>query len=73
MPKNFFTLLDSYENYPAAKSLEPDGEPCEFDTRRHVANRHRRKRELEFWSGDNFLAVDSPAKLNFVNVARTLV
>jgi hypothetical protein len=26
-------LLDSYQNHPKAKSLGPDGKPCEFDTR----------------------------------------
>jgi hypothetical protein len=34
VPKNFFMLLDSYQNHPEAKSLGPDGKPCEFDTRR---------------------------------------
>jgi hypothetical protein len=33
LPKNFFMLLDSYQNHPEAKSLGPDGKPCEFDTR----------------------------------------
>jgi hypothetical protein len=33
VPKNFFMLLDSYQNHPEAKSLGPDGKPCEFDTR----------------------------------------
>ena len=33
LPKNFFMLLDSYQNHPEAKSLGPDGNPCEFDTR----------------------------------------
>jgi hypothetical protein len=32
VPKNFFMLLDSYRNHPEAKSLGPDGKPCEFDT-----------------------------------------
>ncbi len=31
--KNFFMLLDAYQNHPEAKSLGPDGKPCEFDTR----------------------------------------
>src|SRR6202051_5005576 len=31
--KNFFMLLESYQNHPEAKSLGPDGKPCEFDTR----------------------------------------
>ena len=26
--KNFFMLLDSYQNHPEAKSLGPDGKPC---------------------------------------------
>ena len=30
--KNFFMLLDCYQNHPEAKSLGPDGKPCEFDT-----------------------------------------
>jgi hypothetical protein len=33
LPKNFFMLLDSYQNHPEAKSLGPNGKPCEFDTR----------------------------------------
>ena len=33
VPKNFFMLLDSYQNHPEAKSLGPNGKPCEFDTR----------------------------------------
>src|ERR1700687_216628 len=33
LPKNFFMLLDSYQNHPEAKSLGPDGNPCQFDTR----------------------------------------
>lgn len=33
VPKNFFMLLESYQNHPEAKSLAPDGGPCEFDTR----------------------------------------
>ena len=30
--KNFFTLLDSHQNHPEAKSLGPDGKQCAFDT-----------------------------------------
>jgi hypothetical protein len=33
LTKNFFMLLDSYQNHPEAKSLGPDGKQCEFDTR----------------------------------------
>ena len=33
VPKNFFILLDSYRNHREAKSLGPDGNGCEFDTR----------------------------------------
>jgi hypothetical protein len=33
VPKNFFMLLDAYQNHPEAKSLGPDGKQCEFDTR----------------------------------------
>jgi hypothetical protein len=32
LPKNFFMLLESYQNHPEAKSLGPDGKPCDFDT-----------------------------------------
>ena len=32
VPKDFFMLLDAYQNHPEAKSLGPDGKPCEFDT-----------------------------------------
>src|SRR5207237_920627 len=33
LPKNFFMLLDAYQNHPEAKSLGPDGKPCESNTR----------------------------------------
>jgi hypothetical protein len=32
LTKNFFMLLESYQNHPEAKSLGPDGRACEFDT-----------------------------------------
>jgi hypothetical protein len=38
--KNFFMLLDSYQNHPEAKSLGPDGKPCEFDTRGLLKRAH---------------------------------
>ncbi len=38
--KNFFMLLDSYQNHPEAKSLGPDGKPCEFDTRGFLQRAH---------------------------------
>jgi hypothetical protein len=38
--KNFFMLLDSYENHPETKSLGPDGKPCEFDTRGLLQRAH---------------------------------
>ena len=31
-PVNFHQLAESYQNHPEAKSLGPDGKPCEFDT-----------------------------------------
>lgn len=40
MPKNFFMLLDSYQNHPEAKSLGPNGEPCEFDTQGLLQRAH---------------------------------
>jgi len=39
VPKNFFMLLESYQNHPEAKSLGPDGRPCEIDTRGFIAAR----------------------------------
>jgi hypothetical protein len=30
--KNFFMLLESYQNHPEAKGLGPDGKPCEAET-----------------------------------------
>ena len=33
-------LLDSYQNHPEAKSLGPDGKPCEFDTRGLLQRAH---------------------------------
>lgn len=38
--KNFFMLLDSYQHHPEAKSLGPDGKPCEFDTRGLLQRAH---------------------------------
>ncbi|HLW55555.1 MAG TPA: hypothetical protein VKW06_22190 [Candidatus Angelobacter sp.] len=40
LPKNFFMLLDSYQNHPEAKSLGPNGNPCEFDTRGLLQRAH---------------------------------
>lgn len=40
VPKNFFMLLESYQNHPEAKSLAPDGKPCEFDTRGLLQRAH---------------------------------
>ena len=40
LPKNFFMLMDSYQNHPEAKSLGPDGKPCEFDTRGLLQRAH---------------------------------
>ena len=40
LPKNFFMLLDSYQNHAEAKSLGPDGKPCEFDTRGLLQRAH---------------------------------
>ena len=40
MPKNFFMLLESYQHHPEAKSLAPDGKPCEFDTRGLLQRAH---------------------------------
>ena len=33
LTKNFFMLLESYQNHPEAKSLGPNRKPCLFDTR----------------------------------------
>ena len=38
--KNFFMLLESYQNHPEAKSLGRDGRPCEFDTRGLLQRAH---------------------------------
>jgi hypothetical protein len=40
VPKNFFMLLDAYQNHPEAKSLGPDGKACEFDTRGLLQRAH---------------------------------
>jgi hypothetical protein len=40
LPKNFLMLLDSYQNHPEAKSLGPNGKPCEFDTRGLLQRAH---------------------------------
>jgi hypothetical protein len=33
-------LLDAYQNHPEAKSLAPDGGPCEFDTQGLLQRAH---------------------------------
>jgi hypothetical protein len=38
--KNFFMLLDSYQNHPEAKSLGPDGKPCNSETRGLLQRAH---------------------------------
>jgi hypothetical protein len=38
--KNFFMLLDSYQNHPEAKSLGSNGKPCDFDTRGLLKRAH---------------------------------
>jgi hypothetical protein len=38
--KNFFMLLDSYQNHPEAKSLGPHGEPCRPETRGLLQRAH---------------------------------
>ena len=40
MPKNFFMMLESYQNHPEAKSLGPNGRPCESDTRGLLLRAH---------------------------------
>ena len=40
LAKNFFMLMDSYQNHPEAKSLGPTGKPCEFDTRGLLQRAH---------------------------------
>jgi hypothetical protein len=40
LPKNFYMLLDAYQNHPEAKSLGPDGRPCEFDTQGLLQRAH---------------------------------
>lgn len=38
--KNFFMLLDSYQNHSEAKSLGPDGQPCRPETRGLLQRAH---------------------------------
>src|SRR5260370_4538403 len=40
LAKNFFMLMDSYQNHPEAKSVGPNGKPCEFDTRGLLQRAH---------------------------------
>jgi hypothetical protein len=40
LAKNFFMLLDTYQNHPEAKSLGPDGKPCDFKTRGLLQRAH---------------------------------
>jgi hypothetical protein len=40
VPKNFFMLLESYQNHPEAKSVGPDGKPCGPDTRGLLGRAH---------------------------------
>jgi hypothetical protein len=40
VPKNFFMLLNAYQNHPEAKSLGPDGNPCDSKTRGLLQRAH---------------------------------
>jgi hypothetical protein len=40
LPKNFFALLDSYQDHPEAKSLGPDGKACDSDTQGLLQRMH---------------------------------
>jgi hypothetical protein len=40
VPQNFFMLLESYQNHPEAKSLGPNGEPCDSYTRGLLQRAH---------------------------------
>jgi hypothetical protein len=40
VPKNFYMLLDTYQDHPESKSLGPDGKSCEFDTRGLLQRAH---------------------------------
>jgi hypothetical protein len=40
VPKNFFMILNSYQNHPEAKSLGPDGNPCASKTRGLLQRAH---------------------------------
>jgi len=40
VPKNFFMLLESYQNHPEPKSLGPNGRPCESGTRGLLQRAH---------------------------------
>jgi hypothetical protein len=40
VPKNFFMLPDAYQNHPEAKSLGPDGNPCDSKTRGLLQRAH---------------------------------
>jgi hypothetical protein len=40
VPKNFFMLLDAYQNHPEAMSLGPDGHPCDTKTRGLLQRTH---------------------------------
>lgn len=53
--KNFFMLLDSYQNHPEAKSLGPDGKPCEFDTRGLL---RRKESDHHFEQGEDLSLLD---------------
>jgi hypothetical protein len=39
-PVSFYQLVESYQNHPEAKSLGPDGKPCELDTRGLLQRAH---------------------------------
>jgi hypothetical protein len=40
VPKNFFMLLESYQNHPEAKSLGPNGKACAYETRGLLQRAH---------------------------------
>jgi len=56
-------LLDSYQNHPEAKSLGPNGRPCDFDTRGLLQRAQIVANWLPSISEKNLIVIGKKAKI----------
>jgi len=74
VPKNFFTLLESYQNHPEAKSLGPDGKACKYRTRAdcYITGAHRRQLATDIF-GKESDSIGKKAKILSLLDSRLLI